>query len=139
MKPKFIILEGISGAGKTALLHPVGKLSNYADLSVARFTPSCWVYNQLYSRTNVDYEIINRAIMAEHEVHVVWLKCDPKTALARCVAKNDSQVEDLYEAEALFGQYFNYYTAINHIHIVSTDQSLEDSLEEIRDRVYGSH
>ncbi|KKN86936.1 hypothetical protein LCGC14_0264990 [marine sediment metagenome] len=139
MKPKFIILEGISGAGKTALLHPVGKLSNYADLSVARFTPSCWVYNQLYSRTNVDYEVMNRAIMVEHDVHVVWLRCSSETALERCRLKDDDNVEDLSRADYLFGQYFTRYTAIQQIHIVNTEQHINDSIAEIRDKVYGSY
>lgn len=139
MKPKLIILEGISGSGKTALVHPVNELSNYADVVTARFTPSCWVYNQLYTRPDVDYELMNRALMEEHEVHVIWLRCDPKTALARCVAKGDDRVEDLYEAEALFGQYFMYFTAFIHIHEVSTNQPLEYSVAMIRDRVYGSN
>lgn len=140
-KPKMIVLEGISGSGKTSLLHPINALSNYRDPVLMRFTPSCWVYNKLYGRDEVDYEPLNQSIMAEHELHIVFLQCDPTVAYRRQVQKKDKYTEDLHAAEQLFFQYFREVTSIpsNRIHSVKTDvPSQSEVVDWINARVYGA-
>lgn len=135
---KLVILEGISGCGKSTLIHPVGTLSNYRDTVVARFTPSTWVYNTLYNRERMNYEGINEALQTKVETHVVWLSVYPPIALRRQKVKQDERTENLEEAHHLFQHYFKYVTVFERVHIVSSwGRQVEDTLEEIRRKVYG--
>ena len=138
-KPKIVILEGISGCGKSALLHRVNELSNYRDSVVMRFTPSSWVYNDLYHRPIIDYSLIEHGIQAGAEVHVVWLRVDPQEALRRKEAKGDLElIEDLALADRIFEHYFRKITIFENVHeIITMGMSIAETVEEIRQAVYG--
>ena len=141
---KLIILEGISGCGKSTLIHPVNALSNYRDLVIMRFTPSNWVYNALYHRPFESYEYLNGELQKTLDVHVAWLKVEASIAKERQQEKSHTpgkQVEVkeyLDRAAKLFDYYFNKVTVFLNVHQIQTElRSVEETVEEIREKVYG--
>ena len=138
-QPRYLVLEGISGCGKSALLHGVNRLSNYLDVAIMRFTPSMWVYNKLYGREVVDYEPMNITIQSNHDTHVVWLMVDPDEALRRKTVKGDlDKIEDLHKASELYLEYFDVVTSLKQVHRVETTGYTEAQvLMEIDQRIYG--
>ena len=129
MKPRVIILEGISGSGKSTFHHAVGQLSGYRDSVISRFTPSMWVYNKVYGREEVDYESINQALEQDHEVHVIWLIVDVEEALRRKVAKGDlDKLEDMEAAHLAYEEYFDRVTVLRHVYWIDTTGRTEDDV-----------
>ena len=138
-RPKVVALEGVSGSGKTALIHPVNQLNDYRDYVMMRFTPSMWVYNKVFGREEIDYEHISRAMQDVADLHLVWLQVAPEEALRRKAAKGDDDyIEDVYVADLWFEFYFDYVTAIEQVHRVDTTGRTEtEVLREIEQRIYG--
>lgn len=101
-----------------------------------RFTPSCWVYNQVEGRREVDYEPINQALMSTADVHVVWLDCPPNEALRRKLAQGDTRLEDLVLAAWTFADYFDSVCTFKHVHRINAGASLGEILSEIKAAVY---
>lgn len=137
-RPKIIILEGVSGCGKSALLHPVNEFSNYLDVVTMRFTPSMWVYNKVFKRETVDYESMNLDLQKDHDVHTVWLQVDPDEAYRRKRAKNDNdRIEKIAVANYWYEQYFNGVTTLKKVHQIDTTGRTEEAvLREIGKMIY---
>lgn len=137
MKQRLIILEGISGCGKTTLLHPISELSGRRDPVIARFTPSCWVYNQLYERPRVDYEIFNRQLQNFSDVWVIWLRCHPVIAAQRQLDKQDPVTEDLATASELFEWYFHTESSFKQVYTLDTGKlSVDQCVAQLKARLY---
>lgn len=101
-----------------------------------RFTPSCWVYNRVSERPEVDYESINQALMSTADVHVVWLDCPPDEALRRKLAQGDDRLEDLALAAWTFADYFDNVCTFQHVHRINASAPLGEILSQIKAVVY---
>ena len=141
LKPKIIILEGISGCGKSALIHRVSQMSGELDTVLMRTTATTWVYSRVFERPseNMDYESFNFALQATHDVHMVWLQVTSEEAMRRKQAKNDLEyLEDMSLANKWYEYYFDEVCTLDNVHRVDTmGRTEEEVLEEIRERIYG--
>ena len=135
---KYVILEGISGCGKSKLFHPVSALSNYRDIIQMRYAPSMWVYNRLYRRKEYDYEHMNQMLDKLQDACIVWMLVDPDEAYRRKRVKGDShKIENLYESHELYTYYFDKICTMSKVHRVDTTNKIpEEVLLEIERRVY---
>lgn len=135
---KYVILEGISGCGKSALLNLICELTNYRDFVQMRYAPSLWVYNRLYNRQEYDYEHMNQMLDENQDACIIWLQVEPEEAYRRKREKNDSHmIEDLVKANDLYTHYFDKICTMRKVHRVKTDdRTLEDVLTEINDKIY---
>ena len=134
---RLVILEGISGSGKSTLFSPILALSNYENVLIHRFTPSQWVYDQLYSRRKMDYEDFNSKLQSIVDVRVIWCDCDSKIAYQRQLEKRDEKIEDLVQARKLFQEYFNTISSWKNVIHLRTDLfSIEDCVEKVKREIY---
>ena len=141
LKPKIIILEGISGCGKSALIHRVSQMSGELDTVLMRTTVTTWVYSRVFDRPaqNMDYEAFNLALQATHDIHIVWLQVTPEEAMRRKQAKNDLEyLEDMALAHRWYEHYFDEVCTVSNVHrIDTTGRTEEEVLEEIQGQIYG--
>ena len=136
-RPRIIIFEGISGSGKTTLFHPVHALSNYGDLLIHRLTPTHWVMDRVAGRRLSDFADIEEDLQRMTDVYVVWTDCAASVAASRQVEKQDTRVENLIRAQALFGEYFDCHTKFRNVIRLATDElTIDECVARIYDEIY---
>lgn len=132
---RLIAFEGISGSGKTTLYESVRKHVGQMNLLVHRFTPTKWVYDQLYERNEVDLSRvrwIEAGLKQLLNPLVVWCICDPHTAGMRKVALGDQNVEpDLARAQMLYWKYFQRHTLLDWMSVRTDELTVEDATTQI--------
>lgn len=134
-----IILDGISGAGKTTLKHAISNARGFKDYIFHRFTPTEWVYSVI-NRRHVNLELLKtheEKIQDIWNVTLVTLTCDPFKALERKATMANEVIEpEIAIANKLFVVYHNYLTAFKRKIIINTnDKTIEECTNLILNRV----
>lgn len=136
---RLIILEGISGSGKSTMLRELNVRREFKDLHIHRFTATSWVYGAI-QRRDVCLEQLRQdedAIQKIWPTTLVTLTCDPYLAVKRKEKMAGEFIEEhIAIANKLFVMYHNYLTVIKRKIIINTNvTSIEDCAEVILQRV----
>ena len=127
---RVLIYEGIPGSGKTSLRYAYGKLTQFVDLTIDRFTPTQWVFSQLRNDLIVqDLSEIEQALDNILNVVVIWCQCPIEKAFQRCRQKRDfidSSIDNLIKLEQLYKEYFSTKCKFSKIIELDTNRSLDN-------------
>lgn len=134
-----IILDGISGGGKTTLKHALNRAREYQDYHIHRFTATEWVYATL-NRRPVNLEKLRRD---EEKMQKIWrvthvtVVCDPYIALQRKQSMPNEVIEqDIAIANKLFLVYHNYLTVFKRKLVINTNlHSIDECVQLILNRL----
>lgn len=132
---QLVILDGISGSGKSTTLTAVNIARNYRDYHFHRFTATEWVYATLYNRPFDLAEIhrIERQIRDIFVVTYVWMSCPPEIALSRKQELKDPYIEpEIAKASKLFLQYWEDICSFNMRIRLDSTQPLETNVEFLK-------
>jgi len=134
-----IILDGISGTGKTTLKHAISNARGFKDYIFHRFTPTEWVYSVL-NRRSINLELLKtheEKVQEIWDVTLVTLTCDPHKALKRKSTMLEEVIEpDIALANKLFLVYHNFLTSIKKKIIINTnDKSINECTDLIINRM----
>lgn len=121
---RLILLEGISGAGKSTILRLLNEMRNFQDHHWHRWASTKFVYGVL-ERREVSIEQLRQD---EEKIQKIWpttlvtLTCHEHVALARKQSMPNEYIENnIAEANKLFLIYHNHFTAIERKIIVNTE------------------
>lgn len=135
---RIIIFEGISGSGKSTLEDMYRKYNDYYDYTVHRFVASKFVYSHLYARP-IFLDETNKTqkdLLSVFEVRHITLTCSHDTAKVRKDLLMDPNVEkDIEKANTLFQLFHEKYCLFPRA-IVSTDQNIKQSFEQVLEFIH---
>lgn len=131
---RLILLEGISGSGKSTILRRLNEMRNFQDHHWHRWSATKWVYGTLYRR-EVDLEQLRKD---EEAIQLIWpttlvtLICDPEVALQRKSEMPNEHIEDqIHRANELFRVYHEYITVVKNRTIIWTNGKTVDRCAEL--------
>lgn len=140
---KIIILafEGIDKTGKTTLIDRINKRTDYLYLCIDRFTGSAWVYDKLFNRRERSDKLrrVEEELSSLSSVLIlnIILKCEQEELegrISRCKDDRDNK-EFLKKAKKIYEKYEKDITCFPTIKVDTTDKSIEETVEEILNKV----
>ena len=139
-KQPFIIYDGPSGSGKTTLLGAVDVFLGYPYLSVARLTPSQWVYGTLRGDEGVTAQVeeFERALMRVTRPLLVYTFASPEVLLERMHSREEYRPtkvleltqDDLAKVLTLFLLYYTKLSILPRI-MVDTTKTIQQCIDVV--------
>lgn len=134
-----IILEGISGSGKSTVQHHINVARNYQDYHIHRLVATEYVYGILYHRpiSLKNLQKIEKKFCRVLPTVLVLLTCNEKIARSRKEVLRDKYVEkDLRSAQNLFKKWYETYSVIPRKILVDTSyKTIEEITTQIVDKL----